>query len=182
MNHNIEKLIVLGGDPILKQVCEKIEPGEPTLWIDTLRRVAKKHPRCAGLAAPQIGVAKCAFVMHHSVHGTSQLRTFINPEIISHSEETEVAEEECLSYPGKKKAIRRFKKIVLKFQTITRAFAEEEFEGFSARVAQHEIDHLSGICLVGDESVVSEQLPETKKHSASTTALLMASILSMGIK
>lgn len=153
MSAKIEKMIRLGGDPILSTVCEPIGANENLEWIDKLKFVGRKHKRCAGLAAPQIGVAKCAYITNvRDRKGSLRLRVFINPKITWHSEKTDVEAEECLSYPGKRKNIRRWEEIEVSYEDEKRQPQVEKFAGFEARVHQHEFDHTQGICRVGDDS------------------------------
>lgn len=93
-----------------------------------------------GLAAPQIGVNARAFVMR-----SEQIIGVFNPRIVDRSTETIVLEEGCLSYPNLFVKIRRPKKIRARYtlpdgETVTRVF-----DGMTARVFQHETDHLNGL-------------------------------------
>jgi peptide deformylase len=122
--------------------------------IDTMFRVAHgrqgdaKHPTLVGLSAPQIGVLKrVAIIGLHDVGGGEQpeLKEFINPEIVAISEETAEGREGCFS-TGRVCGIveRAFRVTVVAYDRNGERF-EHTFEGFPARVAQHEIDHLNGI-------------------------------------
>jgi peptide deformylase len=96
-----------------------------------------------GLAANQVGVTKRVFVMDVSGNGTG-LRVFVNPAIINVSADVLKMQEGCLSFPSVRAVIERPQKVEL------RAFHEngQPFEvildGWSARVALHEIEHLTG--------------------------------------
>jgi peptide deformylase len=54
--------------------------------------------------------------------------------------------EGCLSFPGLYLKIRRSSKIRVKFNAIGGEEIEQEFDGLTATVIQHEVDHLNGIC------------------------------------
>jgi peptide deformylase len=69
----------------------------------------------------------------------------INPEIISHSDETEFGEEGCLSLPGKWGQVERYREILVQFKDWKGEKRVLKLEGFNARIVQHEIDHLDGI-------------------------------------
>jgi peptide deformylase len=159
-----KSLIETGDSPILKQVCAAVKPGE---FLDGLmgrmERACKKSRAGVGIAAPQVGVAKrLIFTIVRDPKGTIRGEFFINPEIIGHSQTVNIATEGCLSYPGIWKRIKRHDAITLKFQRTSRApFEERRFEGFHARVLQHEVDHLSGICLIGDPGFAGESDEET---------------------
>lgn len=94
-----------------------------------------------GLAAPQVGVNKRVFLMKIG----NQFLTVINPQIISFSQETEIAEEGCLSLPDIWGNVPRAKAIVLEFQNIKGQKQVLQFEDMEAREAQHEFDHLDGV-------------------------------------
>lgn len=71
-------------------------------------------------------------------------RLYINPEIISHGGTKVNDSEACLSFPGISVDIKRWKNVVVRYQDDFAQFHEETMEGFRARVAQHEIEHLDG--------------------------------------
>lgn len=133
-------------DPILKQVCEPVDLSEDLSWTDQLREACIEH-NGAGLAAPQIGIAKRAiYIAYGKEHGL----TLINPEIIAFSRDTHTREEGCLSYPGEWTPVNRPVFITCKWNTTGGGPTLRSFEGWLARVAQHEVEHLDGICRVGD--------------------------------
>ncbi len=69
----------------------------------------------------------------------------INPEILEQSEEVERGYDACLSIPGMFGYTDRKIKIKVRYQDEKGKWIEREFEGWDARVVQHEIDHLDGI-------------------------------------
>lgn len=89
-----------------------------------------------GLAANQLGHNIQLFVMNKTI--------FINPVIYNHSEETELFEEGCLSFPDLYVKIKRYKEIDLKWKDETGQDQIKHFDDIWARVAQHEMDHLMG--------------------------------------
>jgi len=172
MSSKIERMVRTWDDPVLKQVCTAVEPGDKLDFVEKLVMVAKKYRSAAGvtaagLAAPQIGIAKRVIVTNcRNTRGTVATRTMINPAIYARSLETEVAEEGCLSYPGKLKRVRRHAWIEVSWLTLERRPMSQKFSGFEARVIQHEVDHLDGVCRVGDDSpddvdVIDESAPFT---------------------
>jgi peptide deformylase len=97
-----------------------------------------------GLAAPQVGRPLRLFVMDASwKEGLPDPRVFVNPELAWTSEETDVAEEGCLSIPGRPRHVRRPVSCVLAFDG-PGGRRSERLGGFAARCAQHEVDHLDG--------------------------------------
>jgi peptide deformylase len=103
-----------------------------------------------GLAAPQVGVSKRIILVDVGVtpqrkeFGT--LRVFINPKIIWKSEEKEEGREGCFSVPRELVGIvpRHLAVQVTAFDRKGNPI-NERFEGFTARIFQHEIDHLDGL-------------------------------------
>ena len=106
--------------------------------LDTLRA---NLDRCVGMAANMIGVRKRIIVF---CNGPLQM-IMINPQITAKSGEYE-AEEGCLSLAGTRKA-KRWQKITVNYQD--QAFRQRTgtFEGFTAQIIQHEMDHCDGILI-----------------------------------
>ena len=77
-----------------------------------------------------------------------QPRIFINPEILSSSEEVAVYEEGCLSIPEYYEEVERPAKVRVRFMDIDGKVHEEDAEGLYATCIQHEIDHLNGVLFV----------------------------------
>ncbi len=114
-------------------------------------RDTMRHLNGAGLAAPQIGVglrvvifgvqANPRYPDAQSVPDT----VLINPTLTPLSEETEDGWEGCLSVPGMRGLVPRWRRLrYAGFEPSGQRF-ECEAEGFHARVVQHEVDHLDGI-------------------------------------
>jgi peptide deformylase len=93
-----------------------------------------------GLSANQIGLDMRVFVMGL---GETKIAVF-NPIIISYSKTEELFNEGCLSYPGIMLAIKRPTKITATYQDETGKFIEQDFNGLTARIFQHEYDHMNG--------------------------------------
>ena len=77
-----------------------------------------------------------------------QPRVFINPEILSLSEETSIYEEGCLSIPEYYEEVERPARVRLRFTDLDGKVHEEEAGGLYATCIQHEIDHLNGVLFV----------------------------------
>ena len=75
----------------------------------------------------------------------------INPEIKSRSDRVEIGNEGCLSYPGVEATVPRAARIELEYRDFSWKLCRRSLSGFTARVVQHEVDHLDGICRTGDE-------------------------------
>lgn len=147
------------GDPVLKKMAQDIEPSHPGLkqliadMFETMYAASG-----VGLAAPQIGQSIRLFIVDASpfaededgqptedAHLKDFKKVFINPYIVEEEGEEWSFEEGCLSIPNIREAVMRQPKIVLQYQDEKFKEHEETFEGFAARVIQHEHDHLDGI-------------------------------------
>lgn len=93
-----------------------------------------------GLSANQVGLDMRVFVMGL---GETKIAVF-NPEITEYSNTEELFNEGCLSYPGIMLGIKRPTKIKAKYQDETGQIIEQEFNGLTARIFQHEYDHMNG--------------------------------------
>jgi peptide deformylase len=112
-----------------------------------------------GLAAPQIGVPLRLFVIDVATGDDepSDLRTFINPEILEQVGEMR-NEEGCLSFPGVHEQVDRAERIKVRAQHIDGTPFELEAEGLLAIAIQHEHDHLDGKLLVDHLSLLRRRL------------------------
>ena len=106
--------------------------------LDTLRHHTQ---HCVGLAANMIGFSKRIIVIDDN--GTFLL--LLNPEIVK-AQGSYQTEESCLSLEGSRPA-KRFQKIKVKYQNQQFQTRFKTFEGFSAQIIQHEIDHCNGIII-----------------------------------
>ncbi|UNM96608.1 peptide deformylase [Ignatzschineria rhizosphaerae] len=110
-----------------------------------------------GLAANQVNVLKRVFVTDCSEERDDP-RVFINPEIIAESEETDAAEEGCLSLPTMYSGpIIRPEKITVRAQDANGDFFELEADQLLGRCIQHELDHLNGVLFIDYLSRMKQQ-------------------------
>lgn len=107
-----------------------------------------------GLAAPQIGIQKRIILIDTAATGVftqdsgpplPKMREFINPEILWQSEEITYWREGCYSTGCICGIVPRSNKILIRAYDRKGQIFTEEFEGYVARIVQHEIDHLEGI-------------------------------------
>ena len=141
------------GDPRLWQVSAPVKEfntGElDELLVDMRDTMA--HLNGAGLAAPQIGVLLRVVIFgvksnprYPDVEEVPDT-VLINPVLTPLAEEQEEGWEGCLSVPGMRGVVPRYRRLRYSgFDETGRRF-EREVEGFHARVVQHECDHLDGI-------------------------------------
>ena len=136
-------------DPLLKQPTRPVERVDGTVqrFIDSLVWTMRRHPRCVGLAAPQVGSDLRIAVMDSSAHPKALkshgLIVLVNPHI-ERSEGAELQREGCLSIPDLTANVRRAARVRIRTFDQFGSACEWELEGFEAIIAQHEIDHLDG--------------------------------------
>src|SRR5579871_4340762 len=102
-----------------------------------------------GLAAIQVGVPVRIVVMDLSKkEGEHEPRVFVNPELVSPSEEKSTYEEGCLSIPDVHEDVERPARVKVKYLDLDGKPHEEEAEGLFATCIQHEVDHLNGVLFI----------------------------------
>lgn len=138
-------ILTTPSQPVLKidkQVLNFIEEMKKTLLATTA-------PKGVGLAASQIGKNWQIFIT--KPYEKSEIKVFLNPEIIEKSAEltTSVPErknpmEGCLSIPNVWGLVKRYQTIKIKYKTPKNRTHTQQFSGFLATIIQHEMDHLQG--------------------------------------
>ena len=115
--------------------------------VDTMRA----SPACVGLAAPQIGVSRRAFVLDVTGHPKTTmchgLVAMFDPVISSYSGK-KIGREGCMSVPDLTANVHRALEIVVTGNAPDGSPLVIETEGFEARAFQHEIDHLDGMLIL----------------------------------
>lgn len=150
--------IVAYGDPVLKREAEEIDKDYPELnkLIENMfETMYAAHG--VGLAAPQIGKSIRIFIVDASPFADDEdedekakgldgfKKVFINPIIEEESGEEWAFQEGCLSIPQIREDVYRKEKIVITYFDENWEFHEEEYDGYAARVIQHEYDHVDGV-------------------------------------
>lgn len=133
-------LLVPATDPVLWTKAEPVSNID-ALWpvIAEMQALLKKK-KGAGLAAPQVGIPLRFFI-------TQMGLVVINPVMYEHSQELSDESEGCLSFPGLRRPVRRYR-------TCSFAWVDEKKDahmrfltGALARLFQHETEHLDGKCI-----------------------------------
>lgn len=96
-----------------------------------------------GLSANQVGIPYSVFVMGNPERETDIIACF-NPKIVYKSDETSTLDEACLSIPGVVTKIERSNEIRVRYNDYLGNVRTEVFKGMTARIFQHELDHLQG--------------------------------------
>ena len=130
-------------DPIfLAQPSEAATAEDVQIAKDLLDTLAAHKETCVGMAANMIGAAKAIIAFDNA----GSYMVMFNPKIIKASGEYE-AQESCLSLLGGPRKTKRYQKIKVEYQTQELQTRLKSFEGFTAQIIQHEIDHIKGILI-----------------------------------
>ncbi|MBW3079936.1 peptide deformylase [Bifidobacterium saguinibicoloris] len=135
--------------PIITDEAFLAVPSEPATEADAgiardlLDTLAAHADACVGLAANMIGVAKRIIVFHDETTGRNM--TMFNPVVTAKSSRYET-EEGCLSLKGVRPTV-RYKRITVTYRTRRWREATATFDGFTAEIIQHEIDHCDGVLI-----------------------------------
>jgi peptide deformylase len=131
-------------DPILTKQCDVFDfsnpPFDPIEFSQELVKFMYDR-NGVGVAANQLGVPYRIFAMRAAPENF----VCFNPKIVQPSEAQVVLEEGCLTFPGLYVKIKRPQHIRVRFQTPNGDTLTKQFTGMTARIFQHEIDHLDGI-------------------------------------
>ncbi len=169
--------VVAFGHPILRVKCEEINKDYPELdkliadmW-DTMY-----HTNGVGIAAPQVNKAVRIFIidteqivenfddedkrLYPNEKPTKQV--FINAEIVEEDGEPWAYNEGCLSIPKVREDVRRNAKVKIRFQDLSFAQHEKEYDGITARVILHEYDHIEGKLFIDYLSPLKKRLLKKK--------------------
>lgn len=130
-------------DPIfLAQKSEPATEADLSTAADLMETLIAHKDECVGMAANMIGVKKSIICFDND----GEYMTMLNPEIIKFSDGYDT-EESCLSLLNGPRKTKRYKKIKVKYQTVDMKVRIKTFEGFSAQIIQHEVDHINGILI-----------------------------------
>lgn len=141
--------IVKFPDTILRERMPEFDFDSPVLSLDPVTLEQEMIETMflqdgIGLAANQVGIRARVFVMGHK-DNLETAQAFFNPVVTANTEDVEVLEEGCLSFPGIFANIPRPTKIRARWQNSSGEFEEGEFDGYNCKCFLHELDHLEGI-------------------------------------
>ena len=155
----IKPLIILP-DPILRQVSrpvEKVDAAVRSLADDMLATMYDAPG--IGLAAIQVGEPLRMLTIDLSGEDEEKApRVFLNPEILSSSDERSTYEEGCLSIPDYYAEVERPATVTVRYLGLDGKLHEEEASGLLATCLQHELDHLDGILFIDHISKLKREM------------------------
>ncbi|HXH17482.1 MAG TPA: peptide deformylase [Chitinophagales bacterium] len=175
--------IVAYGDSILRKKAAEVEKNHPGLkeLIADMFETMHEAPG-VGLAAPQIGQSIRLFVVDSEqlfreddedseksknngkpkFTGQPIKEVFINPTIVKEFGKKWVYEEGCLSIPGIREDVERDDTVLIQYYDQDFNFREKEFDGITARIVQHEYDHIEGVLFIDHIKALKRQLLKSK--------------------
>ncbi len=157
------------GNPILRQQAQNIENVRDEriqkLIDNLISTVAQANG--VGIAAPQVAQSYRLFIVasrpnpRYPNAPEMEPTAILNPRVIGHSEEVVKGWEGCLSIPGIRGLVPRYRAIEVEYTSRNGKLQRREFTDFVARIFQHENDHLDGIVfldrLESTRDIITEQ-------------------------
>jgi peptide deformylase len=135
--------LVEANDPILTTKAERFDfsnpPTDPIQLARDLTETMIQH-KGLGLAANQCGLPYSCFVMH-----SNPVLCCFNPRIVDQTTELIKMVEGCLTFPGLFLNINRPRTIKVRYTQPNGETITKEFDGMTARIYMHELDHLNGV-------------------------------------
>jgi peptide deformylase len=134
-------------DAALKMEARPVELFDEQLvkLVDRMKRLMV-DANGIGLAATQVGVLQRVFVFQ--VDPDEGPAAVVNPELVDVSEVTEVGDEGCLSIQGVTVPVERAVRVTVVGKDEHGNDVRYELDGYEARCAQHETDHLNGVLML----------------------------------
>jgi peptide deformylase len=165
-------------DPRLRQRAHAVDRITDDLQalIDDMVETMRAAPG-VGLAATQLGIRQRVIVVEYPPEGGDdeeetppKLYVVVNPEIARRSEETVTAAEGCLSIPGYMGDVSRHTSVTVKGLNRRGKPFTLKARGWTARIFQHEIDHLDGVLFIDRAERVWRPEAATDEGAAQTAA------------
>ena len=166
--------IAVNGHPVLRKIAKNIEPDHDGLSdiIENMWETMYESDGI-GLAAPQVNKSIRLIVIDATPleDDFPELKEFkkviINPQIVERNQEIDIQDEGCLSVPTIREEVKRPTQITISFLNEEFKPVTETYNGFAARVIQHEYDHLEGILFIDHLSPLKKRLLKGKLNKIS---------------
>ena len=162
--------IVAFGAPILRKKCVDITPEYPELETLLANMWETMYEASGvGLAAPQINKAirlflidTTPFVDEEETEEVIVKQTFINARIVEEKGEEWVFNEGCLSIPDVREGVSRKSTVTIEYMDENFKKHTDTYDGLTARVIQHEYDHVDGILFIDKISALRKRMIKGK--------------------
>lgn len=164
--------IYVYGQPVLRKVAEDIDADYPNLkeLIENMFETMDKADG-VGLAAPQIGLPIRVVVINLDVLAEDFpeykgfRKAYVNAHILEVGGEEVPMDEGCLSLPGIHEKVSRSVTVRVRYFDESWEEHEEEIKGYTARIVQHECEHLTGHVFIDNVSAIRRQLNKGKLNN-----------------
>jgi peptide deformylase len=141
------------GEPVLRR---KLKPVRHPTSRTTLKQVidmvaTMRKAQGVGIAANQVGIDQRLFIVapepsvRYPKAPTIPPLAMMNPKLVKHSRAMETDWEGCLSIPGLRARVPRYRSIEIEFTALDGKTYQAKLKGFVARIFQHEFDHINGM-------------------------------------
>lgn len=128
---------------VLRRPAEPATPEDASLGQDLLDTLAAHADECVGMAANMVGVSKAIVIFHDEARGENVL--MYNPRITQRTGPYETVEG-CLCLPGQRTTT-RYRRITVEFDDESFRHRTARYEGYTAQIIQHEVDHCAGVLI-----------------------------------
>jgi peptide deformylase len=166
--------IIAYGDPVLRKKAVDITKDYPELSVLIQNMFDTMHgANGIGLAAPQVGLSIRLFVVDASGYDDEDAelkdfkKVFINAHIIEEKGDKWPFNEGCLSIPDIREDISRHKDVLISYYDENWKHHEKIFTGISARIIQHEYDHIDGKLFIDKVSPLRKAMLKNRLDSIS---------------
>ena len=162
--------VYLYGHHVLRKETKDIDTSYPNLneLIDNMYETMYNADG-VGLAAPQVGLEDRIFIIDLSPLADEEnpeykdlKKVFINARITNRTGDMVLHEEGCLSIPGIHESVARQDSIEIEYLDENFEPHTKTYTGFTARVIQHEYDHIEGVLFIDHISAIRKRLIKTK--------------------
>lgn len=159
------------GQPVLRKEAQDIDAVNYSKLSELIENMYETMYNAdgIGLAAPQIGLPDRIFVVDLNPLANEEnpqfegfKKVFINAHIVERSGDMESTEEGCLSIPGIHEKVSRHNEIRIQYLDENLQAHDEAYSGFTARVIQHEYDHLDGVMFTDHISLLRKRMIKSK--------------------
>ncbi|MGB1243671.1 MAG: peptide deformylase [Chitinophagales bacterium] len=172
--------IIAYGNPVLRKVGDDIPEDYPKLKELVANMFETMYnAKGVGLAGPQVGLSLRIFVADtvqilqdvtedNDFAGEKGIKkVFINAEIVEESGDEWMYDEGCLSIPNIQEGVSREETVRIQYYDEDFNFYDETYSGFTARVIQHEYDHIEGILFTDYLSPLKKRMMKRKLEKIS---------------
>ena len=163
--------IIIYGSSVLRKKAFDIDKGDNFKELAVNMTSTLKNANGLGLAGPQVGLLKNIFIIDTTLlrdNGVEVVeKVCINPQIKNNSNDEDYYNEGCLSIPGIYEDVLRPEKIEVRYRDEFLEWHEEILNGITARIFQHEYDHLQGILFIDRISKLRKRMLKSKLYRIS---------------